>query len=595
MDFRRLFEILPFQQEKYPQKIAFAHRTGSSWETFSTSNCLQQIEEISTGLLNIGINRGDKVAIIATEGTAYWNLLDLAIQQIGGIVVPIYAITPKEELLFILEDSETKCCFVAHKAVYSTLEKWIKDSKYLKKVFALEPFSDAVYWKTILSTPTAEHKEKFSLFKAAVHEDDVATIIYTSGVTGAPKGVMLSHKNIVSNIKSIIQLVPVNCDKRTLSFLPLSYIFERMVVYTYMAVGASVYYCKPDESLTKAMQEIRPHYLTSTPRNLEGLYIELLDFIKIKIAPIRFFHNWAIRLGKRYKQTSRFAFLYFLKLQIADLLVYSWWRRRFGGKIDGIVVGAGSLNPDLARLFSAAGIDIREGYGLTEAAPVITLNRFEPGGFQFGTAGMPIPDVEVKIDAPEGETQGEIIVRGPNVMIGYYNHPDLTAQAFKEDRWFKTGDLGEWVNKRFLRIVGRKKTAPQIKGEKLVTLSNIEEKLRRSAYVDQCMAVGLNRPFVVIVILPDFRSLHRWCISKGVHWESPEKILKKKEVIELFKNIISDINKQLRSFEHITDFKLVPGEWSVANGMFTATQTLRRSVIYDKYREEIESMYKNRI
>jgi long-chain acyl-CoA synthetase len=592
MDFRRLFEIFPFQQSRYPQKVALAHRQGGeSWETFSTEECLRYINRVSAGLLNLGLNRGDKVAILSIGGSAYWNFLDFGMQQIGLITVPIHAITPLEELIYILNDCEARACFVSDGNIYAMLEAVREKIPLLERIYSIREEEDLPHWEEILSEPLARHLEKIQSFRAAIHEDDLATIIYTSGVTGAPKGVMLSHKNMVSNIKAIITMVPVNCDKRTISFLPLSHVFERMVVFTYIAVGASVYYAEAHQEMEPPLREVKPHYFTAVPRMIERFY-ELVREREKGMHPLfRRIHRWAIRLGQRYNETRRLALWYFIKLQIADLLVYQQWRRAMGGRIDGIVVGAAALKPQLGRLFSAAGIDIREGYGLTETAPVIAFNRFEPGGVRFGTVGMPIPGIELKIEALPGVEEGEIWVKGPNVMLGYYNHPDLTAQAFTEDGWFRTGDVGRFVHQHFLEVTGRKRHMIKTSSGKFISLQQLEAHLRDSSYIEQCMTIGLNRPFVSAIILPDFYFLEQWCRKNRIHWTAPPYMVHNHKVKQFYSQLIEQLNESLQSFEKIRAFRLTHEDWTVNNGMYTATLKLRRNVIYEKYRKEIEGMY----
>ena len=398
MDFRRLFDLFPYQQAIYPQKVALAHRDGLKWQKYSTDECLTEINRVSAGLLDQGLIRNDKVALLFDQGNAFWNFLDFGMQQIGVIAVPIHSAIGVKELEFILKDAEVKFCITSSKALFEKVEHVSDNILNLKKIFCLEKINNVPGWETLTTEPTDKHLEELQAFRAAIHEDDLATIIYTSGSSGMPKGVMLSHKNIVSNIKATITLVPLNCDKRVLSFLPLSHIFERMVTYSYIAAGASVYYVDKTTNLVAFAKEIRPHYFTSVPRFLEKFYDGILERVSKMNRLKRTIFLWAIKLGERYEGKKGISVFYFLKLKIADLLVFRNWRIALGNRIEGVVVGAAALQPRLGKLFSAAGIEIREGYGLTETSPVISFNRFEPGGVRFGTVGIPIPGVALKID-----------------------------------------------------------------------------------------------------------------------------------------------------------------------------------------------------
>ncbi len=593
MNFRRLFDIFPYQQAIYPQKIALAHREGLKWKKYNTADCLNQINKVSAGLLDLGLNRNDKVALIFEQGNAYWNFLDFGMQQIGVVVVPIHSAIGEKELEFILKDSEVKFCITSSKELYEKVEKVFENILNLKKIFCLEEINNVSGWSMLAKEPTDKHLEDFQGFKAAIHEDDLATIIYTSGSSGVPKGVMLSHKNIVSNIKATLSLVPINRDKRAISFLPLSHIFERMVSYAYIAAGASVYYVDKRVNLIDYAKEVRPHYFASVPRFLEKFYDGILERTNKMNRLKKGMLLWAIAFGERYDGKKGLSPLYFLKLKIADLLVYRSWRMALGNRVEGVVVGAAALQPKLGRLFSAAGIEIREGYGLTETSPVISFNRFEPGGVRFGTVGIPVPGVQLKIDHPNDEGEGEIIVKGPGVMLGYYNNPELTAQVLDETGWFHTGDVGKIVHKRFLKITDRKKDIFKTTTGKFVSPQTIENLLNDSPFIEQSMIVGFNRPFVAVLIVPVFSMLKKWCEENKVHWTAEQYMVINPKVVRHFEQIIESINNELTNQEKIRKFTLLYEDWSVENGEITPTLKLRRPYLLEKHLSEIEEMYKN--
>ncbi len=591
MDFRRLFDLFPYQQAIYPQKIALAHRDGLKWQKYSTKECLTQINKTSAALLDLGLNRNDKVALLFDRGNAYWNFLDFGMQQIGVIVVPVHSAIGDHELEYILKDAEVKFCITSSNALYEKAEKIFENILTLKKIFCLEKIKNVPGWESLSKEPTDKHLEEFQGLRAAIHEDDLATIIYTSGSSGTPKGVMLSHKNIVSNIKATISLVPINCDKRVISFLPLSHIFERMVTYSYIAAGASVYYVDKTESLVEYAKEVRPHYFTSVPRFLEKFYDGILERVRGMSRLKKAIFLWAIKLGEKYEGKKNISVLYFLKLKIADLFVFSSWRIALGNRVEGVIVGAAALQPRLGRLFSSAGIEIREGYGLTETSPVISFNRFEPGGVRFGTVGIPIPGIELKIDKPSDEGDGEILVKGPGVMLGYHNQPELTAKVLDDEGWFHTGDIGKIVYKRFLKITDRKKDIFKTTTGKYISPQTLENLLNGSSFIEQSMVVGFNRPFVAALIVPVFNRLKNWCEENDVHWTAEQYMVINPKVMQLFEQIIESINEGLTSQEKIRKFTLLYEDWSVENGEITPTLKLRRPYLLEKHQQEIEEIY----
>ena len=511
MDFRRLFDIFSYQQARYPKKIALSGRRASRWVSYSTEECLLEINRVSAGLLDLGLKRNDKVIIISPIGNPKWNFLDFGMQQIGVVSVPVHATTQIENIAYIFNETGCTYCILANQELYQKINSIKAQIPQLKKIFLFEGTEELAGWDNLTTQATDQHLATISGLKAAIHEDDLVTIIYTSGTTGKPKGVMLSHKNIVSNIKSTIPLIPVNCDKRAVSFLPLSHIFERMVTYTYMAVGATIYYPEKIEEIGETLKEIKPHYFASVPRLLEKMYEGMNEKVNQKSAFFQRVFRWAIQLGERYNGKKKMALGYWLKLKVADILIFSHWRKLMGGRIEGVIVGAAALQPKLGRLFSAAGIEIREGYGLTETSPVISFNRFEPGGVQFGTVGIPIPGVEVKIDSKNKETEGEILVKGSNVMLGYYNQAELTSQVLTESGWFRTGDIGRFVHKRFLEITDRKKDIFKTSKGKYIAPQKLENKILQSPYIEHCIILGFNRPYVIVLILPSFPQLKKWC------------------------------------------------------------------------------------
>ncbi len=549
-------------------------------------------DRFSAGLLDLGLDRGDRIALMTDRGSPYWHFLDFGMQQIGVVVVPVHANISRRELAFILRDAAVKYCIVTNRELSRKVAEVRADLPELRDVYTFEKLPDRPSIEKLAVVPTDKHLEKIQTLRAVIHEDDLATIIYTSGATGEPKGVLLSHKNIVSNIKSVIALIPVNCDKRAFSFLPLSHIFERMVTYTYQAVGASLYYGAPGDALLTELREARPHYFTVVPRVLERFYEGILERAAGRPLWVRRLIMWAIHIGERYDERRQVSPFYWLQRRIADLLVYQFWRRALGGKVEGVVVGAAALQPRLGRIFSAAGIDVREGYGLTETAPVVAFNRFEPGGVRFGTVGIPIPGVEVRIDAPNDGEEGEILVKGPNVMLGYNRRPASEMETvITPDGWLRTGDVGRFVHKRFLQITDRKKDIFKTSNGKYIAPQRVETHFKHSPYIEQCMVLGANRPHLSALILPCFPILERWCADQGVHWTAPQFMIINPRVERKMAEEIEKCNQQLEAHQRVRRYTLLHQPWSEETGELTPTLKNRRHRIEKQYEKEIAEMY----
>jgi long-chain acyl-CoA synthetase len=589
MDFHRLFDILPYQMAKYPQQVALAgRRQGGDWQKFSTAECLRYIERLSAGMLRAGFQRGDTAALLAHCGSPTWNFIDQALQQIGVVVVPVHATALAKDVAFILEDAGVKYCFASNGEM---LAKFNEANAGKVEVFTFDKITGTRHWEELLVDPTPGELNALAALKNSIAETDLATILYTSGTTGSPKGVRLSHRNIVSNIKAVLALVPVSHRQDALSFLPLSHIFERMVTHLYMAAGTSVWYACGMQNLDADLREVRPHFLTVVPRILEKMFDLALERRQSLGWLGRKIFDAAIGWGENCDPFEKFSPVFWLRHQLFDLAVYRHWRRALGGRVSGVFVGAAALQPRLARLFCAAGIRVREGYGLTETSPVVAFNHFEPGLFRFGTVGLPVPGVEVKIDGENEEGEGEILVKGPNVMMGYHRQPEETAAVLNSEGWLRTGDVGGFVERRFLKITDRKRDIFKTSVGKFVAPQRVESHFAASPFINQCMVLGYNRPYVSALIVPDFTALQRWCEENGVHWTAPQFMVLNPRVIKQMDAVVEALNQQFEPHEQVRKFTLLHEEWTTAGGELTFTLKLSRKGLLGKFSREIEAMY----
>lgn len=604
MDFTRLFDILDYQHKRFPRKDAFVNRNATAqWEIMSTEKAVHERNCMSAGLLQMGFHRGQRMGIITHCGSTKWMIADLAMLQIGIVPVPIHATARPDEIAHIIKDAELVGCFVSNEEMLQKVTSFTtatsaslsdrgersdqsdqRSRSY--RLISFEPMEGATPWNQVICEPDEHDLQKLQYLRDMVQPSDLATILYTSGSTGMPKGVMLTHNNIVSNIKSVLAIVPVDSTMIALSFLPLSHIFERTVCYLYQAAGTGIWFSDSMETLPQTLKEVRPHFFAAVPRVLERSYDRLKDERDKKGYLGQKIINWALALGERFPFAGGDAmpFTYRLQWMAANILVFRKWRKAMGGRLSGIVVGAAALQPRLGRLFSAAGVAVREGYGLTETSPVVAFNRFEPGGVHFGTVGIPAPGVDVRINAPDENGEGEVEVKGYNVMSGYLNLPEETREKFTEDGWLRTGDKGKFEYKRFLRITGRISEIFKTTAGKFVAPAFVEQQLRTSPFIEHALVYGLNQPTVSAIIVPDFAHLEHWCQANKVHWTAPEFMIINPKIEKLFREEMDKINEALLGQpERIKDFKLVSDTWTAENGMLTPSLKLRRTILMEKY------------
>jgi len=607
MEIRRLFDIPYYQQKNYPlQQSLSGNLADGRTVHYSSDEMIQKINQISAGLLEMGLQSGDKIALISYNNRPEWNLMDLGMMQIGVINVPVYPTISPDEYIYIFNDAQVKYCIVGHGDLLDKVKKAQASVPSLQAIFTFDADvaqgqkdhhgNEINFWETIFSTQPS--MELIQEKKDQIAPEDIATIIYTSGTTGFPKGVVLSHKNIVSNVRDVLPFIPLKPAEIALSFLPLCHIFERTVTYAYMGKGVHIHYAKDLETLSETLQELKPHFFTTVPRLLEKVYEKMINNIKkeSKIKQKLFF--WALGLTEQYDFDWTPSGLTALQWKIADKLIFSKIRARLGGRMKGIVTGAAACPRRMAQFFSAIGIPIREGYGLTETSPAISINIFAPYQAMLGSVGPILPSVEVKIweDAVYGPGEGEILVKGPTVMQGYYNKPDQTAEVFTEDGWFMTGDIGKLVENqrgvKFLKITDRKKELLKTSGGKYVAPTPIESKLKEDLLIEQAMVVGDNKKFVSVIIQPTFESLQNWCQDEQIDFSVPtEALLKHPKIISYYQDVIDKLNPTFGKVEQIKKFILVTDVWAVPTGELTPTMKLKRRVIMDKYKNEIDQLY----
>ena len=588
---KRLFDCIEYHLDRKPLDDMLAGKESGQWKKYSTAEVKNIVDNLSAGLLSLGVSCGDmtpegrdKVAILC-KNRPEWIMLDMAVQQIGAILVPVYPTINVNELEFVLKDAQVKIAFVNDEDLFLKVLSLKDKVPSLKEIFTFEHVANAKHWKEVTALSNPELVAGIKPIADKINYEDLATIIYTSGTTGTPKGVMLSHRNVLSNVMASIPCFPPGENIHSLSFLPLNHIFERMVSYLYLFRGTSIYYAESLDTIADNLKEVKPHLFTTVPRLLEKVYDRImqkgneLTGIKKKL----FF--WAHGLAEKFEINKHQGFWYNFKLSIANKIIFSKWREGLGGNIICIVTGGAACQVRLIRIFTAARIPIMEGYGLTETSPVISVNRFEESGRKFGTAGPLIEGVQVKI-----AEDGEILCKGPNVMMGYYKRPDLTAQDVV-DGWYHTGDIGLLTEDNFLKITDRKKELFKTSGGKYVAPLPIENKLKESPFIEQVMLIGADRKFVSALIVPSFPNLRDWARKNSIPDISNEELIHNQKVMDLYKELVESFNKFFNHVEQVKKFELLINEWSVDTGELTPKMSLKRKVVMEKYRDAIERIY----
>jgi long-chain acyl-CoA synthetase len=587
----RLFDVIDYQLEHFPKPDMLVGKENNVWRKYSTQEVADLTLRFAAGLLQLGFGNGDatpegtdKIAIVSPNRPE-WLITDFACQQAGAVLTPIYPTLSEHELEFVLNDGGAGILFISDKEMYDKILPFRHKLPLLKEIFSFDKVEGLRHWSEIPALAKEEDFPRIQEIKKNIDPEQLVTIIYTSGTTGTPKGVMLNHRNIMSNVTACTPYLPVSQDARALSFLPLNHIFERMVSYVYLAGGVSIYYAESMDTIGDNLREVKPTIFTTVPRLLEKVYERIMaKGLELKGVKKGLFF-WAVELGKKYEINKNMGWWYNVQLSLANKLIFNKWREALGGKIDAVVLGSAACQVRLLKIFTAAGIPVLEGYGLTETSPVISVNRVQEKDRMFGTVGPLISNVEVKL-----ADDGEILCKGPNISIGYYKRPDLTAEAIT-DGWFHTGDIGVLVNNKFLKITDRKKELFKTSGGKFVAPQPIENKFKESPFIEQIMVVGEGRKFTGALIVPAFSQLERWAAKKGIKTDQHQELIKNPDIQSLYKTIMDKYNQYFSHIEQIKKFELLPQEWTVAGGEMSPTLKVKRKVIMEKYGNLIEKIY----
>jgi len=590
----RLFDLIAYQKQNYKMEDALAGKRAGQWTRYSTEEFERRVDLVSLGLrLKHRVEHGDRIGLISFNRPE-WNFVDMGTLQLGCVLVPLYPTASDDDYLHILSHSEVRVLFVQSAEHAARVEKLWAKLPFLEAIYTFEsPQGEAKHWEELTKPYESTDRSQLAPLRNAVKAEDLASLIYTSGTTGTPKGVMLTHANIMSNVTAVKDVLPIERGSRSLSFLPLCHIFERMVNYTYLYLGVSIYYAESLDTIGDNLKEVKPDFFVTVPRVLEKVFNKILakgeDLTGVK----RRLFFWALDLGLAHNPDAFAGPVSQLKLAIARKLIFSKWREALGGRVKAIVSGGAALQPRLAKVFFAAGVPVLEGYGLTETSPVIAVNCLAKSDRQNATVGLVIPGVEVKImpepGYPDGE--GEICCRGPNVMKGYYKDPEATKQAIDAEGWFHTGDIGLLQKGRFLKITDRKKEVFKTSGGKYIAPLAIENRVKESKFVEQVMVIGENRKFPSALIVPNFAAVQDWCAKNNVAYTNAVAAIAQPPVKAIFQAALDAVNQNLGHWEQIKKFELLPQEWTIEGGELTPKLSLKRRVILNHHKEIIESLY----
>lgn len=584
----RLFDFPQYQLEKYNLTKALNTKVNGEWVHTSSEEFVLKSQMISRALLRLGVKPNDKIAVISSTNRTEWNIMDIGVLQIGAQNVPMYPTITADEYAYIFNHSEAIYCFVSDQEVYDKAVAAAKKSSKIKEIYSFDEIPGCKNWTELLTLGADDsNQDEVEKLKAAVKPEDLATIIYTSGTTGTPKGVMLSHHNIVSNVIDSMPRMPYEPGNTvSMSFLPVCHSFERMVQYIYIATGVSIYFAEAIEKIGENIKEVKPHIMTAVPRLLEKVYDSIIEKGNALSGIKKTLFFWATGVGIKYEPYGANGWWYEKKLALARKLIFSKWKEGLGGRLNHIVSGSAALQPRLARMFTAAGMTVMEGYGLTETSPVISVNMYEGGLLRIGSVGKPIDNVEVKI-----AEDGEILCKGPNVMQGYYKDPERTAEVMT-GAWFHTGDKGEIDEDGFLKITGRKKEIFKTSGGKYVSPALLENEIKKSHFIEQILVVGEGEKMPAALIQPDFEFIKKWAKRKKIELsDKNEEIVVHSKVIKRIAEDVEHYNKRFAKWEKVKKFELTPEVWTIEKGLLTPTMKMKRDKIISKFMSLYNNLY----
>lgn len=587
MMLERIFDIIDFQMKRHPSKEALSIKVDNVWVRYSSQEIKTKILQTAQGLLNWGLRKNDTIVIIPQAATPHTLFLDLAAQMIGLLPLIAHSTFTKEQINHIVKEAEPKVLFYASDKLKGRLDNNEVES------YSISESTNSDYQQCFVQEKFDE--EAIQSIADQIRPQDLAMVIYTSGSTGLPKGVMLSHLNIMSNLSAVMSLLPVGPGAKTITFLPISHILERASVYMSLSMGFRIHTLEDINKLQKTMMEVRPAFMSAVPRIIEKMLERLANYRSEQGFFTQKLLKWAIEVGLQYEPHKGFKPHYAFNNIIARYLVLGKLRKATGGKLEGIAVGGAHLRPDLSNLLEVAGIKIREGYGMTETSPIITFNRFEPGMHKIGTVGLPLSNVQIKLDKEEGDLGGEVLVKGPNITTGYYKRPKLSQELFDSEGWLKTGDIGTIDEKGFLTITDRKKNIFKTSSGKYVAPQLLENQFQTSRYLNQILIIGFHKPYITALIVPNYITLEKWAADHDVHWTSPTYMAHNIKIKEKIQEDIEEVNKTLPNFKRIIKFTLLDSEWTVENDLLSASLKPRRKEIEARFKKQIEEMYKEQM
>jgi long-chain acyl-CoA synthetase len=588
IEVKRTFDILDWILQEFPRKDALGGKDSDDWYVYSTAEYVENSHSFAMGLMALGLKKGDKLATVTTNRPE-WNFVDMGLAMCGMVHVPIYPTIGDEEYSYILEHAEINMLLVGDRKLHDKLKPIASLLPKITNIFSFDEVAGVRNYKEIIQlgkSHEAELSAQLEQIKKDVDPDDLATIIYTSGTTGVPKGVMLTHTNLVSNFLAHSKMHNLGKDHHVISFLPLCHVYERSVNYHFQYKGMGIYYVGNLGQIVSAIREIKPHMFNSVPRLLERVYDGFVSKGNELTGLKKIIYFWALRLTRHFEYNKKYNIFLKFRIRLADKLIYSKWRAALGNNIVYIVSGGAALQPKIARVLGMAGMLNLEGYGLTETSPVISVNNPNTKSMKIGTVGEILPNVELKFG-----DDGEILVKGPGVMKGYYKAPDLTAEVIDEDGWFHTGDIGVLEEGKYLKITDRKKEMFKLSGGKYIAPQMIENKLKASFFIEQVMVIGAGEKFASALVSPNFIYLHDWCSQHKIHFQNNEELIQKPEVLAQFQREVAAINKALGEHEEIKRFRLVNDEWTPQSGELSPTLKIKRNYVAAKYKTIIEEIY----